>query len=293
MSVDKISILTAKIDSFPVLPTVVGRVMKITADPNSMPRDLIQVISPDQSLTATILKMANSAYYGAVREVSSLQQALILMGFTEIRNLVLAKAVFSSFKGLKKSNIFDMREFWKHSFLCGLAARIVGTDVKGASNDFFVAGLIHDIGKLVMFMAIPDDYFKIVETTGPLKAKIFQTEKEVLGVTHDEVGMYLARRWMFPDNLMTAVGFHHRPGEATKEPLFSFVVHVADLITYLSEGQEEDPDGPALEESALFPDIIALARSQGIEWSESDLREYLARLAQAKEEEAGSFSLFF
>ncbi len=293
MSANKISILTSKVDSFPVLPAVVGRVMEITADTNSSPKDLIKVISPDQSLTATILKMANSAYYGAIREVSTLQHALTILGFAEVRNLVLAKAVFSSFKGLKKTDVFDVRVFWRHSFLCGLAARIIGSGIKGSGNDYFVAGLIHDIGKLVIFMTMPDDFRGIVESTGPLKPNAYEVEKEILGIAHDEVGLSLARKWMFPENLLASVGFHHRPLEASTEPLFPLVVHVADLLAHLSESEENEQDDPGLKQEDLIPQIIGVAGSQGIEWRESDLKGYQEDLAQAREEEAGSFSLFF
>ena len=144
-------LLTEKIDSFPTLPTVVTRVMQVTADPKSSTKDLLAIISPDQSLTMSILKMANSAFFGLPREISSLQQALTILGFKEIQNLVLAKAVFNSFKNIQKNGPFNINKFWEHSFLCGLLSKIIANDIKKDNNEFFVAGLIHDIGKLIIF----------------------------------------------------------------------------------------------------------------------------------------------
>lgn len=292
MDSQKILILTSKIDSFPVLPTVVGRVMEITADPDSAPKDLINVISPDQSLTTTILKMANSAYFGLTREISSLQQALTILGFTEIRNLVLAKAVFNSFKNLKKGSKFDIRKFWEHSFICGIAAKIIATELKLPGNEFFVAGLIHDIGKLVIFMAMPDDFFKIIEASEPLIFNTYKAEKDILGVTHDEIGIALVKKWMFPENLITAVGFHHRPAEAAKQSLFPFVVYVADQLAHLNEFENSEDKEPLLKEKDIYPEIIKLSQSQNIEWNESDLKRFQDELAKKKEEEAGALSLF-
>ena len=108
MDSDTISTLTARIDSFPTLPTVVAEVIEITANPESSARDLMRVIESDQSLTTAILKIANSAFFGLARGVSSLQQALTVLGFTEIRNVVLARAVFSSFKNLRKDHQFNI-----------------------------------------------------------------------------------------------------------------------------------------------------------------------------------------
>lgn len=292
MDSQKISILTSKIDSFPVLPTVVGRVMEITADPDSTPKDLLNVISPDQSLTTTILKMSNSAYFGLTREVSSLQQALTILGFTEIRNLVLAKAVFNSFKNLKKGSKFDIRKFWEHSFICGIAAKIIATELKRPGNEFFVAGLIHDIGKLVIFMAMPDDFSKIIEASEPLIFNTYKAEKDILGVTHDEIGMALVKKWTFPENLITAVGFHHRPAEAAKQSFFCFVVYVADLLAHLNEFENSEDKEPLLKEKDIYPEIIKLSQSQNIEWNESDLKRFQDELAKKKEEEAGTLSLF-
>ena len=292
MDSDPISTLAARIDSFPTLPTVVAQVIEITANPESSARDLMGVIGPDQSLTATILKIANSAFFGLARGVSSLQQALTVLGFTEIRNVVLAKAVFSSFKNLRKDRQFDIGEFWEHSFLCGLVAKTIATDLRGDSNELFVAGLIHDIGKLIVWMTLPMEFYKIIDTTGSSKLMTCRAEKSILGVAHDELGMKLLKRWMFPENLVTAVGFHHRPQEAKRHSLFSLVVHLSDLVAHVSEVPDGGEDDTFLKEALSDPEIIEMSRSHGLEWNASAVEKLREKLVRRKEEEAGTLSLF-
>jgi HD-like signal output (HDOD) protein len=264
--------------------------MEVTADPSSSAKDLMDVINPDQALTATILKMANSAFFGLSRTVSSLQQALSILGFKEIQNLVLAKAVFNSFQSINNDGQFDVKQFWEHSFLCGLASKIIAIEIRGASNDFFVAGLIHDIGKLVMYMALPAEFSRILETAGPINHKMFEVEKTTLGVTHDELGMRLLKRWMFPENLLIAIGFHHRPKEAKQMQLFPIAVQVADLIVHLNESSDDDRDEIKPEE-IFGPEIINLWQSHGLKWDASDLKRFQQELKKKKEEEAATLNL--
>jgi len=294
MNSNAVSILTARIDSFPTLPTVVTQVMEITADPESSAEDLMKVIIPDQSLTATILKIANSAFFGFMRKVSSLQQALMVLGFSEIRNIVLAKTMFNSFKDTKNRSGFNIRKHWEHSFECGLGAKIIAADLKHTGNEFFVAGLIHDIGKLIIYMALPMDFSKIIERTGASGFSTFQAEESVLGTTHEELGMRLLKRWLFPENLITAVGFHHHPhGAGSKElSLFPLAVYVADLLTYMIDLPDEMEADLSPEDKSLYSQILSVSRSFGIEWNESDLERLKEDLTEQKEKEAGTLSLF-
>jgi HD-like signal output (HDOD) protein len=285
------ALLTEKIDSFPTLPTVVTRVMQVTADPKSSTKDLLAVISPDQSLTMSILKMANSAFFGLPREISSLQQALTILGFKEIQNLVLAKAVFNSFKNVQKNGPFDINKFWEHSFLCGLLSKIIANDIKKDNNEFFVAGLIHDIGKLIIFLAIPREFYRIIQTPTSVTFRMFQEEQHILGLTHGEIGMKLLKRWLFPETLITAVGFHHSPHEVENHTLFSLVVYLADLLTYLENSTDDNENAIQLEESLFHPDTIRLLSSFGLEWNESALQRIQQELARCKEEEAGVLNM--
>jgi putative nucleotidyltransferase with HDIG domain len=289
------STLIAQIESMPTLPTVALRVLEVTSNPGSSAHDLMEIIGPDVSLTTRILKIANSPFYGLTREVSSLQHAVTVLGFKEIRNMVISTVAFESFKSFKQDDKFDINRFWRHSFCCGLAAKIIAVDLKSTSNELFVAGLIHDIGKLVMYIAFPVEFLKLVDIMSPLKLKYtaFETEKNVFEMIHDEVGMKLLKKWMFPESLITAVGFHHHPQEVDKKSPFPIVVHVADILAHVYEMQDEEEDNSLEDNELFYSDIVTLSRSFGIDWKVSDLSRFQHALAESMKKEADTIKLFF
>jgi len=288
------STLISQIESMPTLPTVALRVMEVTSNPGSSASDLMEIIGPDISLTTKILKIANSPFYGLTREISSLQHAVTVLGFKEIRNMVISTVAFESFKNFKRDEKFDINKFWKHSFCCGLAAKIIAVDLESTSNELFVAGLIHDIGKLVMYIAFPVEFLKLVDMMSPLKLKYtaFEAEKNVFEMIHDEVGMKLLRKWMFPESLITAVGFHHHPQEAEKESSFPIIVHVADILAHVYEMQVEDEEDTP-DNELFYSDIVTLSRSFGINWKVSDLSRFQNALTESMKKEADTIKLFF
>jgi len=152
---DMVKTLTSRIHSFPSLPAVVSKVLDVIASESSTMGDLTDVIKLDPPFSTDILRLANSAFFGRLMEVSTLKQAVSVLGFNEIRNLVLSKAVFNNFKNLTKNSQFDIRNFWEHSFLCGLAGKIIAADLHKDPNECFMAGLIHDIGKLIFYLELP------------------------------------------------------------------------------------------------------------------------------------------
>ena len=297
MGTSAASSIIAQIESMPTLPTLALRVMEVTANPRSSANDLMEIIGPDVSLTAKILKIANSPFYGLTREISSLQHAVTVLGFKEIRNMVISTVAFESFKNIKQNDKFDLSKFWRHSFYCGLAAKIIAVDLKSSSNELFVAGLIHDIGKLVMYIAFPVEFLKLVDMMSPIKLKYtaFEAEKNVFEMNHDEVGMKLLKKWLFPESLITAVGFHHHPLEADKKSPFPIIVHVADILAHVYEMQEEDEEDKdnSLDNELLYSDIVTLSRSFGIDWKVSDLSRLQLALAESIRKEADTIKLFF
>ena len=292
MASHKISTLGSRIDNFPPLPTVAGRVMELTADPKSSVQDLMKVVNADQSLAMMILKMANSPFFGLSRNVDSLNQALTLLGFTEIRNMVLARAIFDSFKNLDQSNGFGMRQFWRHSLVCGLGAKIIGAELGWSGNDFFVAGLIHDIGKLVMYMTFSTEFSKAIDIMEPEKQMAFEAERNIFGVSHDEVGMMLLKRWMFPESLIAAVGYHHHPQEAKAETRFSLVIHAADILAHLDEQCEDTRAECPTDGEYLDVDVANLFQEHGFEWGEDAFENFLQALAEQKEMNSDLLKLF-
>lgn len=295
MSSHAASTLVARINSMPTLPTVALRVIEITANPESSANDLMEIISPDVSLTTKILKIANSPFYGLTREISSLQHAVTVLGFKEIRNLVISTVAFESFKNLNQGGKFDISKFWRHSFYCALAAKVIAVNLKIESSELFVAGLVHDIGKLAMYVTFPSEFMMQLEIMNPLRIKYtsFEAEKDVFGMTHDEVGMKLLKKWMFPENMLIAVGYHHRPLEADKNSLFPIIVHIADILTHVYEMQDEDEEGEYFQTDLFYGDAITLSKSYGIDWNVSDLSGFQQTLKESIKKEADTIKLFF
>jgi putative nucleotidyltransferase with HDIG domain len=295
MSAHAASTLIARIKSIPTLPTIALRVMEVTANPTSSANDLMEIISPDVSLTTKIIKIANSPFYGLTKEISSLQHAVTILGFKEIRNLVISTVAFDSFKNLQQNGKFDINKFWRHSFYCALAAKIIAVDLKSGGSELFVAGLVHDIGKLAMYIAFPNEFMMQIEIMSPLKIKYtaFEAEKDIFGMTHDEVGMKLLERWMFPKSLLTAVGYHHRPQEADKKSRFPIIVHVADILTHVYEMQDEEEEEDSVDAELFYNDAVNLSRSFGIDWEVSDLSRFQQALEESIKREADTINLFF
>jgi len=151
-----ISSILKQVDSLPPLPATVSRVLAITADPESSADDLVNGILPDQAMCATILKFANSAFFGIPRDVATMSKAVNVLGFNEVHNIVLGKAVFNSFQKIGRENKKSINAFWSHSFSCGLAAKILAKALRYSQSELFIGGLIHDIGKLILLISLPD-----------------------------------------------------------------------------------------------------------------------------------------
>jgi putative nucleotidyltransferase with HDIG domain len=285
--------LANRIKSFPTLPNVVYRVLELTSDPKTTANDLMRLIRDDLSLTTTILKVANSAFYGFSRRVRSLKQAVTILGFSEIRNIILSKAVFDSFSEFQEDKEFNIKEFWEHSVLCSLAANILSKYFKQPTGESFVAGLIHDIGKFVMYRVFPEDYPKQVDSTRLLVFSDFEAERKTFGFAHDEAGMMLLERWMFPEDLVTAVGYHHRIHQLEDPPILAISVHLADLLAHLHglscDTREESP----MSESVISKQIIDTAQSFGNALSTERLRELRRELAECRQQESEILDFFF
>ncbi len=234
MSQENLDAIYRQIDEFPSLPTVVSRVLQVTSDAESSANQLMQAILPDQSMCATILKIANSAFFGLPRKVSTLEKAVMVLGFNEIRNIVLGKSVFNSFKQLNGDNKKNIEQFWSHSFSCGLAAKILAERVNLPSSELFIAGLIHDIGKLAMLISFPNLYSSLMKITNENPLSSCENEQELFMIAHDEVAQNILKRWLFPQSLVIAVGFHHHPVEAPAHNLLSSTVQIADILAHIT-----------------------------------------------------------
>lgn len=283
--------IIAGISNLPPLPEVASRLLELTADADISIEQVIETIGMDPSLSAAVLKLSNSAFYGRVMRVSTLKQAVQVLGFVAVRNLVLLVSVFKTFKNLKKDRRFNPIELWKHSFLCGLAAEILAIHLGENSSEFFIMGLMHDIGKLLLYQKAHDDYIKVIEASGNCLFNTIQKENELLGIDHTIVGSILFKKWMFPASLLSAVEFHHSPWKSPENKRFPIVINIADILSHPIEFTESE-EPPADVVNALFhPEVNALFTAKGIEWNTATLIEYKKEVMIQQDKKQDFFDL--
>jgi HD-like signal output (HDOD) protein len=270
-----------QIDSFPALPATVNRVMEIVANPESTAHELMQAILPDQAMCLAILKLANSAFFGRPREVCSIEEAIVVLGFQEIRTIILTQAVFNSFQKLRNVNKQEIDALWDHSLTCALAAKIIATHTNGYSpSQLFIAGLIHDMGKIAMLMALPHNYSLLGhDFSERLRLSFFPEEEEKFGISHNEVGMRLLNRWLFPEQLCAATGYHHRSDTVPGDAAFPLIVQMADMLSHVVHAQEGINGQEFLGLISDFsPESIKLWGHYNFNWQQQDIDTWLTEL---------------
>lgn len=240
----KIQQIAQKIDSFPPLPTTVAKVIEVTNNPESSANDLVRVVASDQSMCSAILKIANSSLFGRPRRVNSLETAIMVLGFNEVQSIVLGKAVVSSFSEVFKQNRAEITWFWDHSFTTGLAAKIIADHLGQSPGQYFIGGLLHDIGKLAMMLTFANEYSAAKWMTGFSTEEQLAEERQVFSLSHDMVGSRLLEKWLFPEDILMGLEYHHAPAKAPRYSAYASVMQLSDILSYLCcnedimEGQE-------------------------------------------------------
>jgi HD-like signal output (HDOD) protein len=199
--------------------------------------DVAKIIAEDAGMSARVLRMANSAYYGLPQPVSSVRQAVVILGLEAVRSLVLSAAVLETFTGYDANPEFQDR-FWRHSLATGSAARVLfGSQFSDQAiksrEEGFSAGLLHDIGKLIMVCHLPS--LQAQAATHPFYRIVDDRfiEDHTAGITHADIGGYLAQRWNLPESLTTAIKHHHDLAvENPENEHLTKVIHVANYLAY-------------------------------------------------------------
>jgi len=293
MSNANLDTIYGQINSLPALPATASAVLEITADPESSAHDLMNAILPDQSMCATILKIANSAFFGLPREVGTIEKAVMVLGFNEVRNIVLGKAVFNSFKEVNGNNQQSIDKLWQHSFTCGLAAKIIAERIHISASEMFIAGLIHDIGKLAMLMSFPNIYSHLLKSAETDWRANFQKENDLFFIGHDDVASRILNRWLFPEQLVYSIGYHHRPKQAEKFQLPASCIEIADIIAHLYH----DPDGPsAADRKAAMLDIHSevfdIRQHHQLPCGSDEIQTWFELLGQSHEKDTAILTIF-
>ena len=227
---DETKRIISRLKDLPTLPQVVAKVMQIVSNPMASAADLNEVIAVDQALTAKVLRLANSAYYGFPKEITTIPQAVVILGFNTIRNLALSVSVHKMMFVEREKGLFSYRDFWKHCVAVGVCARILSRRVGYKSEEnAFTAGLLHDIGKSLLERVDHAAFIACIEASRETKRALWEVEQERLGVDHAALGGRLAENWNLPGDLRGAIERHHLPGEGALDPLVASV-HAADML---------------------------------------------------------------
>lgn len=226
-----IKVLIAKIDSFPTLPTIYTSLLEATSNPRSTIQDVANVLMQDQSSVTKLLKVVNSPLYGLSSKITSVSQAIMFLGFTEVKNIVLALSIIDLFAASTKELIQYMVDMWKHSIAVGVITRHLGVNLKvGNVENYFIAGLIHDIGKLFFITTFNETYIKLLDKVKEDSADLHTYEKKIFSVNHDEAGVLLAKKWDLPENLIGGIKYHHNTLSFVKPDKLSACVHLANVL---------------------------------------------------------------
>ncbi|MBI4000316.1 MAG: HDOD domain-containing protein [Nitrospira defluvii] len=241
-----------QVGELPTLPHVVQKLASMIGRTNVSAEEIGTLIEKDQVLSAKVLRLANSPFYGFPSRIASVAHAVVVLGLNVVKGLTLCATAFDMMKNA------GMNELWRHSLGVAITAHILGTKAALKNpEEVFVAGLLHDIGKVVLYVKWPDVGRQITAATRKTSRSLIENEQELFEVTHADVGGWLATAWHLPTSLREPILYHHNPTAALDAPLQAAIVHVADvLVKGLACGNPGDDLVPPLSRQAW--DLVGL-----------------------------------
>ncbi len=231
--------LNRYIDSMPSLSITMSKILEVTKNPQVTAKDLNKVISLDPVLVGKVLKLINSAYYGLSNKVTSLVTAIIMLGINTIKNLALSTAVLGNVKKGESFISLNVDGFWRHSIGVGVTSKLIATKIGIPSNlreEFFIGGLLHDIGKIPLNVIFQEEYLKAIRQADFTKSPLVEIEGQLIGITHCEVGNMIAEKWKLTDETFECILHHHDPN-LSSDKNFKLVasVYIANIYCNLNQ----------------------------------------------------------
>ncbi len=242
MQANKIDRILRSVDRLPTLPTIYTKLTRLLQSPNATAPMVGKIVSEDQSTAVKVLKLVNSAFYGLSNKIGNLKHAVVILGLSQIKNLVLATSTLQMFQKLESANSFDMQKFWEHSIGCAVAAKVLAeTASLKAPDDVFAGGLLHDIGKLIHAIYLNKEFTAIVADVEESGGPMIESEKRILGHDHTYTGQELAIKWSLSQGTIDMIAHHHLSdpsAELTKEVAAIHIGNIFSIALGLGSGGE-------------------------------------------------------
>ena len=250
------------------LPAVAMKFAEAIKNPATSNNDLEKIVSEDSALSAKVLMIANSALFNFPSKIDTISKAITIVGHKQLSEIILSCSVVAMFKGIPQ-DIIDMDHFWRHSIAVATASRILAAYRHEQNIEkFFTAGLLHDIGKLILFVEAPKYASTVISKCNETKELMHKVEKKVIGFDHAKLGSMLLTKWKLPEEVISSVCYHHIPSVAPRDSLGASIIHVADIMAHaLQFGASGEKFVPTLNEKAwlsleLDVEVLDLAVEQ-------------------------------
>ena len=225
-----------QIEKLPTLPVVAQQILKLISSRNSSMTQVAEVITRDQAIAARVIRLTNSAFYGLRSRITSIQHAIVILGLNTVKNLVLGVSVVKTFEDSARASVFNREQFWLHTFGTAMGAKLMAKHLQRPNDeDYFLAGLLHDIGILAIDQFLHQEFVEILKRSLKDNADFLTSEMDVLSMSHGGVGGFIAEKWNIPDFLIHTIKYHHTPvsfpSEVEASCDYISVVHVADAMS--------------------------------------------------------------
>lgn len=220
-----------KIDTIPTLPVIINRLNSVIYKPQTNAKEVSKILSMDPALSSKILRIVNSAFYGLPNRITSVTHAIIMLGFNTVKNIAISSSVLDIFK--KEAEDIDLlKDIWKHSIGVASASKVIARNLgQVVLEEFFMSGLLHDIGYIALFVYQYDKFTEFMDRSKSFNDSTIVLEKTIFGYDHQEIGGYLFQKWNMPKLLEEAVSFHHMPLLAREHNFAVDIICVADNIS--------------------------------------------------------------
>ncbi|MBI5359246.1 MAG: HDOD domain-containing protein [Planctomycetes bacterium] len=262
---DKLKEILGRVKEMPTMPAMADNALKILSDPNVHILKAAEALQQDFALTTRILKLANSAYYARGRKISTMLEALVLLGMKTIKNLLISASAYGIMNKKVEGYLLGKEDLWKHSLCCALASEIIAAETRPALKELaYTSGLLHDVGKIILAHYVQEDFIRLIEKIEKENVSFDTAENEIIGFSHATLGAGVLRQWNFSEEITMAIEFHHSP-ELSSKPDLARIVHIADAVSMMiGVGIGADGLMYPLDENAVLSLGLAKEKFEGI-----------------------------